>query len=84
MSCLNPHSSLLLMKDSSNGSGVDNLGLIAIEENGHILETPATGLGIEKVISDAIKGTDDNEYEIVFPADGRQCNGIDKGVEENR
>lgn len=62
--------------------GPGNSRTITLEKKGHVLQTVAPSLRVEKVRSESITDEDSNEHEVVLPPDGRQRNGVDEGVED--
>lgn len=59
-----------------------NSRTIALEKKGHVLQTVTPSLRVEKVRSESITDEDSNKHEVVLPTDGRQRDGVDKGVED--
>jgi hypothetical protein len=55
---------------------------ITVKKNGHLLQSMASRLRIEKINRDAQKNEHDDEDEIVLPANAFKSNGVDEGVEE--
>jgi ABC-type multidrug transport system ATPase subunit len=56
---------------------------IAIEKNGHLLQSMTSRLRVEEVDRNAEKNEHDDEDKIVLPANAFEGNGVDKGVEED-
>jgi hypothetical protein len=56
---------------------------IAIEKDGHLLQSMTSRLRVEEIDRNAEKNKHDDEDEVVFPANAFKSNGIDEGVEED-
>jgi hypothetical protein len=77
--------SLLLCLDSRLlPNTTTNSRLIAIKDKRHVLETVSLGLRVEEEGNKAVNDEDSDKDKVVLPRNGRERNGVDKGVEDER